>query len=347
MPPKKRANSKSSQVINLGFVPLCDSAPIIIAKEKGFFEAHNLKVKLSREPGWASIRDKLSYGELDAAEAILGLVFALHLGLGCLAREVMTPLILSANGNAITMGNHIPKEIIAKDDGLQTFLKNDFKNDRPFTLAAVHPFSCHNFLLHSWLRRQNVIPGEHIEIVFLPPTILSRNLDAGTIDGFCVGDPWNSKTILEQKGWCAATSRDIYNGHPEKALLCSESFSQNRTEEMLNLTAALYQSCLYCSDPNNSQELVTILSKSRYLNTKKDYISNIFERNFETGHGTIKSNDLLLFSGNDVNAPSSTKASWILSSMRQTHIISNSTSIKNIGDIFRTDLFEEATKEIA
>ncbi len=340
--PKRSSTSAYIRPINLGFVPLCDSAPAIIAKEKGIFDSYDLKVKLSREPGWATVRDKLAYGELDAAEAVVGLVFALQLGLGCLASKVTTPLILSANGNAITLGKHIPKDILTKDNGLKNYLKKDFKNDRPFTMAAVHPFSCHNFLLHTWLRRQGVIPGEQVDIVFLPPSVLSRNLEAGIIDGFCVGEPWNSMSIMKDGSWCAETSRDIDHNHPEKALICSEEFSTNKSDEMLRLTAAMIEACMYCANPDNKEEIITILAQQKYLDTNREYIANVFNPEFHTGNGDISGEDLLLFHGDEINRPNSNKANWILSNMRQTHLIPNSMSVRDLASIFRQDIYDQA-----
>ena len=207
---------ESRSPIRLGFVPLNDCAPVAVAHELGLFKIYGLNVRISRQPGWATVRDMLSYGELDAAQSIAGLAFYLALGLNKMRREIAVPLVLSAHGNAITLSRELPPDSIRRGEGLATHLSHRWKKNRPFTLAAAHRFSSHHILLHAWLRRHGVVPGQDAEIVFLPPPLMPRNLAAGHIDGYCVGEPWNSESILNGHGWCPATSAELSTGHPEK-----------------------------------------------------------------------------------------------------------------------------------
>src|SRR5690606_7128873 len=144
--------------IRLGFVPLSDCAPIAVAKDTGIFERHGLKVELSRVLGWATVRDKMFYGHLDASQSIAGLAFALGLGLPGLKCEVAVPMILNLHGNAITLSREISPDRIGRGEGLRSYLTHSWKKDRPLTLAATHRCSSHHILLHAWLKRNGVDP---------------------------------------------------------------------------------------------------------------------------------------------------------------------------------------------
>jgi ABC-type nitrate/sulfonate/bicarbonate transport system substrate-binding protein len=150
------SSQKTGVPLRLRFVPLSDCAPIAVAMETGIFARYGLNVVLSRELGWTSVRDKIFYGDLDAAQSIAGIAFALGMGFSELRCEVTVPLILNLHGNAITLSNELKPSEIGKDEGLQSFLTHSWKKDRPFTLAASHRYSSHHILLHQWLKRHGL-----------------------------------------------------------------------------------------------------------------------------------------------------------------------------------------------
>ena len=334
-----------STAIRLGFVPLSDCAPIAVAKETGIFERHGLKVELSRELGWATVRDKMFYGSLDASQSIGGLAFALGLGLTGLKCEVAVPMILNLHGNAITLSRHIPPEKIGRGEGLRSFLTHSWKKDRPLTLAATHRCSSHHILLHSWLKRNGIDPNEDAEIIFLPPPLMPRQLKAGHIDGYCVGEPWNSESILSGIGWSPATSSDLSHGHPEKVLLLSGTFLRENHDESLMLVTALLEACALCQDPFFRSELIAILAKREYTGASPRVLENSLGDRFDSGIGSSCSNSFHIFSGESVNRPSVDKASWILAGLRAAGAFPETTS-GSISRIYREDLYHAATQQM-
>src|SRR5690606_22297178 len=130
--------------------------------------------------------------------------------------EVAVPLILNLHGNAITLSTELDPTKIGHGEGLRNHLIHHWKKDRAFTLAATHRVSAHHILLHAWLRRHGLNPPDEAEIIFLPPPLMPRHLKARHIDGYCVGEPWNSEAVVTGTGWCPATSSDLSHGHPEK-----------------------------------------------------------------------------------------------------------------------------------
>lgn len=326
--------------VKLGFVPLSDCAPLAVAFEMGLFEQHGLKVELSREIGWASIRDKIYYGDLDAAQSISGIAIALGMGFTELRCDVAVPLILNLHGNAITLTNDLKRSDIGKGEGLDAYLKKHWKKDRPFTLAATHRYSSHHVLLRSWLRRH--LPGEqNVEIIFIPPPLMPRHLKAGHIDGYCVGEPWNSVSILNGSGWCPVTSSELSHGHPEKVLLLSGRFLQQRRDTAIRLVAALIEACRLCQESNFKNDLISILAMDRYTGASPEVLENSFSGNFFAGQNDTIRSPFHVFHGKSVNRPTIEKASWILSGLRMIDALPEITA-GSISRIYREDIYHEA-----
>lgn len=334
---------KSAHTLRLGFVPLSDCAPIAVAMEMGIFTRYGLNVSLSRELGWASVRDKMFYGDLDAAQSIAGIAFALGMGFSELRCEVAVPLILNLHGNAITLSTELRPSEIGRGEGLPSYLAHSWKKDRPFTLAATHRFSSHHILLFNWLRRHGLSVPSDVEIIFLPPPLMPRHLRAGHIDGYCVGEPWNSESILSGIGWCPATSSELSHGHPEKVLLLSGKFLRERKEESVALTAALLDSCRMCQDPAFRDEMISILAMKEYTGASESVLRNSLAAPFNTGAGSSGSSTFHVFHGDSVNRPTVEKASWVLAGLRGIGILPDVTA-GSLSRIYREDLFHAATQ---
>jgi ABC-type nitrate/sulfonate/bicarbonate transport system substrate-binding protein len=327
--------------LRLGFVPLSDCAPIAVAREMGIFDRYGLNVTLSRELGWASVRDKIYYGDLDAAQSIAGIAFALGLGFSELRCEVAVPLILNLHGNAVTLSTSLKHSEIGQGEGLKAHLMHSWKRDRPFTLAATHRYSSHHILLHTWLRRHGLASPEDAEIIFLPPPLMPRHLKAGHIDGYCVGEPWNSEAILDGTGWCPVTSAELSHGHPEKVLLISGRFLRERRDDSIGLVAALLESCRLCQDPAFLEDLIAILAMEEYTGASRDVLRNSLSGRFMTGHETINGSSFHIFHGESVNRPTVEKASWVLAGLRTIGALPEITA-GSLSRIYREDIFHEA-----
>ena len=339
-----RFEHKSHNPIRLGLVALSDCSPIAVARETGIFERYGLNVKLSKELGWATVRDKIYYGELDAAQSIAGMAMTLGLGCGDLKCDVVVPLVLNLHGNAITLSTEMSPSAIQNGEGLKAYLAHYWKKNRPFTLAAPHRHASHHILLHSWLRRHGLDPTEDAEIVFLPPQLMPRHLKAGHIDGYCVGEPWNSASILGGFGWCPATSADLSYGHPEKVLLVSARFLREQADQTIALVAALLEACRLCQDPDFHEDLIGILSREEYTGASPELLRNSLCGRFETGRGVVDESPFHLFHGDSVNRPTVEKASWLLAGLRSIGSLPEITA-GSISRIYREDLFHAAVAQ--
>jgi len=334
----RNPESGSHAPIRLGFVPLCDCAPIAVAMEMGIFERHGLNVKPSKELGWASVRDKMYYGELDAAQSIAGIAMALGLGFSDLKSEVIVPMILNLHGNAITLSKELCPSIIKEGGGLKAYWSHHWKKNRRITLATPHRYSSHHILLHSWLLRHGLDPRQDVEIVFLPPPLMPKHLKAGRIDGYCVGEPWNSAAILDGYGWCPVTSADLSYGHPEKVLMVSGRFLREQKEKTIALVTSLLEACRMCEDKIFQEDMISILSLKRYIGVDAGLLRNSLGGNFATGRDTISHSPFHIFHGESVNRPTMEKASWQLAGLRTIGVLPEITA-GSISRIHREDIF--------
>lgn len=336
--------TKNPHSLRVGFVPLTDCAPIVMAHELGLFEKYGIDVTLSRELGWATIRDKVIYGELDAAHAVVGMPVAATLGLGSMRCECATALVLNLNGNGITLSNELRRNGVTDAAKLRAEIVKA-RGERTFTFGIVSAVSSHNFLLRSWLAAAGINPDRDVRIVVVPPPQMVSNLKSGNLDGFCAGEPWNSVAVQSRAGWCAAVSAELDPGHPEKVLMVRREFTEQREPEHLALVAALLEACEFCDQPANREQLISTLARSEYVGVSVTALRCGITGEFDFGSGIPRTiPDFTVFHRHDANAPSSDKAAWVLQRLRASGLCQDSAELNfALGRrVFRADLFEKA-----
>ncbi|MGB8699614.1 MAG: nitrate ABC transporter ATP-binding protein [Thermosynechococcaceae cyanobacterium] len=297
--------------LEMGYVPLTACAPLAVAKEKGFFAKHGLdEVNLVRETSWRGIIDGMTGGFLDAAQMPSGMPLWLTLGAhDTKPLPVVTSLTMTRNGNAITLAKRF------YDEGVRTLA--DFKQmllnspDRQHTMGVVHPSSMHNLLLRYWLAAGGIDPDRDVILKTIPPAQMVVDLQAGTIDGFCVGEPWNLRAAIEGVGFTVATDLEIWQGHPGKVLGVREDWANAYPNTHIALVKALLEAGQYCADEANAAEIQEILSRREYVSTNLEYI--------QLGSPNLAICDLShpmreyahhQFFGEGVNRPSRTEQLW-------------------------------------
>jgi ABC-type nitrate/sulfonate/bicarbonate transport system substrate-binding protein len=330
--------------LRIGYVPLCDCAPLVMARELGLFAARGLDVALSREVGWATIRDKIVLRDLEAAHAPAGLVLAASLGIGSFQAPCLTGLVLNLNGNAITLSDRLWDAGVRDSRSLGEFVRRDKGNAR-LTFGVAFSWSSHDFLLREWLRSGGVEAPREVNIVVVPPPQMARNLKAGTLDGYCVGEPWNSVAVLRRAGHVVAVSARIAPGHPEKVLLARADFAERRAAEHQSLISALHEACAYCQCPDNRERIVCTLARLDCLGLRPEALRMSLCHPFAmAGDGGEKVEDFHIFAGAGVNEPSLDKALWVRESLRQSGVLAASGGPEraDLAAMFRLDLFQSA-----
>lgn len=330
--------------LRVGFVSLTDCAPLVMAHELGLFRKFGLNVELSRELGWATIRDKVIHGELEAAHAVAGMPVAATLGLGSIKCDCLTALILNLHGNAITLSEELWKSGVRDGATLRGEI-NRLRREKTFTFGVVYSFSSHNFLLRDWLTASGIHPDRDVRIVVVPPAQMIGNLQAGNLDGFCAGEPWNSVAVQARAGWCVATSAELAPGHPEKVLMVRRDFAENYDAEHIALVSALLEACKFCDAPGNREEITTTLAQPDYLNVSSAILRRGFSPEFDFGHGKKRAiANFNVFHRHNANVPSADKAAWILQRLRVSGLCADASALDTelSQRVFRKDIFDRA-----
>lgn len=297
----------------IGYVPLIDAAPLIVAESLGLFEKHGVKVRLTPELGWGSIREKVVYGELEAAQAPGALLFSILLGTHARGCPVSTDVVLNLQGNAITLSSRWRQKGVHDAKTFRQAVRSEAPRIPVF--AIVSPFSSHHFLLREWLRSAGLDPDRQVRIVVLPPPLVGDHMRDGQIDGFCAGEPWNSEAAMTGDGWVVATSGSLAPRHPEKVLLVRNEILHQQPDGYDALRAAILESCKYCDAPENRESVVNILNESKSFKVDRAVLANSLVGPFETGAGPLtEKGTFISFHKNDANAATRDRAAWCLDS---------------------------------
>ncbi|MFT3781555.1 MAG: CmpA/NrtA family ABC transporter substrate-binding protein [Nibricoccus sp.] len=338
-----KKTSQSSRPLRVGFLALTDAAPFAVAEERGLFAKHGVQVQLKREVGWATIREKIIYGELDAAQAPAPMLWSTTVGFDSVACPVVTGLVLNLHGNALTLSERLWEDGV-RDAATLRHEARRRSGERKLTFGVVFNFSSHHLLLRAWLTEAGINPERDVRIVVVPPAQMFRNLAAGNIDGYCAGDPWNSLAVREHIGWCPAWSSALQPGHVEKVLMVTERFANEHKEEHAGLIAALHEACAWCDEPANREPLAHLLSGAAYINQTARIISPALLGSFDCGHGQhMAVPDFHVFHAGNANSPATAKATalqreLVAAELLPAGVVTPSLPVR----LFREDIFNHA-----
>jgi len=341
----------------IGFVPLLDCASLVIAVEKGFMAQEGLEVTLVRETSWANIRDRIVVDHFDAAQMLGPMTVAASLGIGHLTVPMIAPISLGLGGNAITVSNSLWHNM--HDHGAQlnadpatqghalkqVVLQRQQQNKPPLTFGMVYPFSCHNYELRYWLSASGIDPDHDVQLVVIPPPLLVDALREGQIDGFCVGDPWNSLAVEAGAGIIVNATSQIWHLSPEKVLGCRASWAKQHPQQLEGLIRAIYRAAQWCDQPANHPMLATILAKPRYVGAPVDVLLRALGCKLRLAPGTEPANipDFFLMHRQQANFPWASHALWYYTQMvrwKQTPF--SPQALDTVRASYRPDLYRNA-----
>ncbi|WP_267428337.1 CmpA/NrtA family ABC transporter substrate-binding protein [Methylobacterium sp. GC_Met_2] len=331
--------------LQLGYVPLCDAAPLIVAHELGFARTEGLELDLTAEPSWATLRDRLALGHLDGAHMLAPLALASRLGLSGPPSELIVPMQLSVNGNAITLARSL-WDAMAPECEEPAEIARAFAHvaeerraaGRPLTLGTVHPFSCHSYQLRLFAEAGGLDPAAFRTVV-VPPQYSVETLARGLVDGFCAGAPWNDVAAAAGHGRIAVLGSALAPDAPEKVLAVSERLDGT----ILPLVRAVARAGRWCADPQNRGELINRLARRPYL----DLDATIIARTFAVGSADSPVAGAGPTFGAAIQEPRPADAGWLLAQMQAARQIADRTALEDaIQTIYRPDLYRAATAEL-
>ncbi len=339
----KARTGKSHHHLDLGFAATIDCAIVIAAQELGLFEKYGLDVRLSRELGWATIREKLLHEEIDAAATHASMLFSIYCGIGVVRRSCLTGMLLGLKGSAITLSNEL-WELGVRDANSLGCVVRKHKGARAFVFAVVLDLSPQNYILRKWLRSGGIDPDRDVRVIVIPSALVYETYRAGHLDGYCVAEPWNSAASLSGNGWVVATTGQIEPGHPDNVLLVLQEFAEKREEEHLRLLAALIEAGQYCELPANRPELARMLAQPQYFNVDQRLLANALIGPFESGRDRLDVKDFVVYDGLRVGPPTRARGKWVLDLVRALGAGESSRALRPeiIGKVFRHDIFKQA-----
>lgn len=366
--------------LRFGFIKLTDCAPLVIARELGFFEDEGLIVELEAQANWKVLLDRVISGELDGAHMLAGQPIGATIGFGTRA-HVVTAFSMDYNGNAITLSNDLWRRIkpnLPLDaqgrpehpitaDALAPIARAAFESGRPLRMGMVFPVSTHNYELRYWLAAAGIHPGYYInpatgavnipgvfnaeiELSVTPPPQMPATLEAGTIVGYCVGEPWNQQAVFRRIGVPVVTNYQIWRNNPEKVFGVTAEWGERHPNTWIAVTKALIRASAWLDEsPENRRQAVEILARPHYVGADAEVIANSMTGSFEFEPGDVREMpDFNVFFRHHASYPWLSDCVWFLTQMRRWGQITEPRPAEwyeaTAREIYRPDVYEQAAR---
>lgn len=337
------AGAPEKEVLKLGFIKLTDCAPLVIAYEKGYFEDEGLNVTLEAQANWKVVLDRVIDGQLDGSHMLAGQPLGATIGFGTRA-DIVTAFSMDLNGNAVTVSNAVWEEMKPllpmqggkvqhpiKADALKKVVEKWKAAGKPFKMGMVFPVSTHNYELRYWLAAGGLHPGYYtsaditgtksadVQLSVTPPPQMPATMEAGTINGYCVGEPWNQQAVIKGIGVPVVTDHQIWKMNPEKVFGVTKAWATQYPNTHIAVVKALIRACMWLdASMANRIEAVKLLSKPNYVGADAAVIGNSMTGTFEFEKGDKRpAPDFNVFFRNFATYPYYSDAIWYLTQMRR------------------------------
>ena len=369
-PSKKSENQTTSQAggadapelktATLGFIALTDAAPLIIASEKGLFAKHGMpEVKVVKQTSWAGTRDNLELGSdrggIDGAHILTPMPYLLTTGSITKSQKPLPMYILArlnVNGQGLSLSNEfLAEKVTIKDPKIKAIAEKKKAGGKLLKAAMTFPGGTHDLWMRYWLAANGVNPNTEADLVVVPPAQMVANMQTGTMDTFCVGEPWNQRTVNQKLGYTGAITGELWKDHPEKAFSMRADWVDKNPKAAKALLMAVQEAQIWCEDPGNLDELCEITSRDRYFKCSVADIKPRLAGSFDYGDGrTVTDTPLKMHFWSDQNShsfPYKSHDLWFLTEDIRWGYLPQTTDTKALIDkVNRSDLWKEAATAI-
>jgi len=328
--------------VKVGFIPLTDCASVVMASVKGFDKKYGINIIPSKEASWAAVRDKLTNGELDASHVLYGLIYGLQMGVGGPQKDMSVLMTLNNNGQAITLSNALKDKGVMDGQSLRKLITSD---KREYTFAQTFPTGTHAMWLNYWLAANDINPISDVKNIVVPPPQMVANMRVGNMDGYCVGEPWNARAIMDKIGFTATTTQDIWQDHPEKVLGTTKAWVDQYPNTARALVAAILDASKYIDQMSNRRETAEIIAAKSYVNTEVNVIDGRLEGHYDNGAGKTwdDKNYMKFFSDGAVNFPYLSDAMWFMTQHKRWGLLKTDPDYLAVAkSVNRIDVYKDA-----
>lgn len=332
--------------VKIGFIPLTDCAPIIVASQMGFDKKYGIKITPSKEASWAAVRDKVASGELHAAHILYGMVYGVQLGIGGQQKDMAVLMALNHNGQGISLSNQLKEKDVKDGHSLKRLIDNE---NRDYTFAQTFPTGTHAMWLNYWLAANGIDPVKDVKNIVVPPPQMVANMRISNMDGFCVGEPWNARAIYDKVGYSVATSQDIWVDHPEKVLGTTAEFVAKNPNTSRAMIMAILEACRYIEASENRAKVAKLISGKAYVNAPEEVIAGRFVGDYDNGIGKKwkDPNFMKFFEDGTVNFPYLSDGMWFLTQHKRWGLLKSDPDYLGVATkINQVKLYSEAASQL-
>ena len=315
------SDAPEKKEVKIGFIPLTDCASVVMASVLGFDKKYGVTIIPSKEASWAGVRDKLVSGELDFAHALYGLVYGVHMGTAGPKKDMAVLMTLNNNGQAITLSKKLADKGAVDGASLAKLMALE---KREYTFAQTFPTGTHAMWLYYWMAANGINPMKDAKVITVPPPQMVANMRVGNMDGYCVGEPWGHRAIIDGVGVTAITTQDIWKDHPEKVLGTTAEFVKKNPNTARAVTAAILEAGKWIdASLSNKNKMAETIAEKSYVNTSVDAINQRILGRYQNGIGrTWDDPNHMKFSGDGaVNFPYLSDGMWFLTQHKRWGLI--------------------------
>jgi nitrate/nitrite transport system substrate-binding protein len=338
------SDAPEKKEVRIGFIPLTDCASVVMASVMKFDEKYGIKIIPSKEASWAGVRDKLVNGELDAAHVLYGLVYGVHLGVGGPKKDMAVLMTLNNNGQGISLSTQMKDKGAIDGASLKKVVAASPAGT--YTFAQTFPTGTHAMWLYYWLANYGINPIHDVKSIVVPPPQMIANSRVGAMHGFCVGEPWNQRGIVDKVSFSVASSQDIWVDHPEKVLGTTAEWVAKNPNTARALTAAALEASRWIDESlANRQKTAETIAQKSYVNTNTDVIIGRMLGRYENGLGKSwdDPNHMKFFNDGAVNFPYLSDGMWFLTQHQRWGLLNTDPDYLGIAKaINRIDIYKQA-----
>ena len=337
------SDAPEKKEVKIGFIPLTDCASIVMASVLGIDQKYGVKIIPTKEASWAGVRDKLVNGELDFAHVLYGLVYGVHMGTSGPKKDMAVLMNLNHNGQALTLSKKLADKGAVDVTSLAKLMQTE---KREYTFAQTFPTGTHAMWLYYWLASAGIDPFKDAKVITVPPPQMVANMRVGNMDGFCVGEPWNHRAIIDGIGITAATTQDVWKDHPEKVLGTTAEFTRKYPNTARAVTAAILEASKWIdAGLQNKNKMAETIADKSYVNTSVDAINQRILGRYQNGLGKTwdDPNHMKFFNDGAVNFPYLSDGMWFLTQHKRWGLIKSHPDYLGIAkQVNRIDIYKQA-----
>lgn len=335
--------------LRCGIIALTDCSPFVVGSEKGFFKKYGVDVTIAKGANWAAIRDSLSSGDNQMTHMLIGMPLASTMGLlGSPKKPMIIPWLVNRNGQAISLKSEWKGKVGADPKAIKPYVEKAKSLGEPLTFAMTFPPGTHAMWMRYYLGAGGINPDKDVALITVPPAQMVANMKIGKMDGFCVGEPWNARSIADKIGFTSVTTQDIWKDHPEKVCGFTAEFADKNPKTVKAVLKGLHDTSVWLDDLNNRPEQCEIVSKPNFINCQKEIILGRLQGKLDYGDGrSVQDEFYMHFSKRNCNYPQPKFATWWLTQFRRWGMVTGKPDYDGVArSVMRGDIYTEAMKEI-